>query len=252
MNFEQPYNAARSAVCAKNVVATSQPLATQAGIRAMMNGGNAVDAALAAAITLTVVEPCMNGVGSDAFTIIWDGNKLHGLNGSGKSPAGWTPEYFAGHKTMPGLGWDSVTVPGAVSVWVEVSNRFGELPFEALFEDAIGYARNGFHVGPVSSEIWQMAPQMYPGFEDFAEQFLPAPKPGELFVREALATARVKLETATDASDSTSAGREECCVPIVKAPGRERFAVLLGRVEHHLDDPLNFPTRLRQTRDILS
>ncbi|MEM7099877.1 MAG: gamma-glutamyltransferase family protein [Pseudomonadota bacterium] len=188
MKFDQPYAAPRSPVCAQNIVATSQPLATQAGIQALKRGGNAVDAALAAAITLTVVEPCMNGVGSDAFTIIWDGKALHGLNGSGKSPKGWTPERFAGQEQMPGLGWDSVTVPGAVSVWAEVSDKFGSLAFESLFEEAIQYARDGFHVGPVSSQIWQLAPQMYPGFTDFAEHFFPAPQPGQLFRRPDLAT----------------------------------------------------------------
>ena len=94
------------------MVSTSQPLAAQAGLQMLADGGNAVDAVLATAITLTVVEPVSNGIGSDAFAILWDGKKLHGLNASGRSPAGWTPEYFAGQKAMPVRGWNSVTVPG--------------------------------------------------------------------------------------------------------------------------------------------
>ena len=90
MNWEQPYRSTRSPVCADNVVASSQPLAVQAGIDALRNGGNAVDAALATAITLTVVEPNNNGVGSDAFALLWDGTELAGLNASGRAPMGWT------------------------------------------------------------------------------------------------------------------------------------------------------------------
>src|SRR5690606_34692217 len=122
------------------------PLATQAEIDALRAGGNALDAALAAAITLTVVEPCSNGVGSDAFCILWDGSELVGLNASGRAPAGWTPERFRGRRTMPRLGWDSVTTPGAVSAWVALSERYGRLPFPRLFEAAIRYAEEGFQV----------------------------------------------------------------------------------------------------------
>ena len=143
-----PYPSKRSPVFAKNLVATSQPLAVQAGINALRKGGNAVDAALATAITLTVVEPCSNGIGSDAFAIVWDGSELHGLNASGRSPAALSAERFVGMTEMPGRGWDSVTVPGAVSAWVELSSRFGRLAFGQLFEDAIHHATSGFQVGP--------------------------------------------------------------------------------------------------------
>ncbi|MFT7255534.1 MAG: gamma-glutamyltranspeptidase/glutathione hydrolase [Candidatus Pseudothioglobus sp.] len=183
LNWQNPYPSARSPVFASNVVATSQPLATQAGLRAMQAGGNAVDAALASAITLTVVEPNNNGIGSDAFAIIWDGSQLHGLNGSGRAPAAWSPEYFAGRSTMPTLGWDAVTVPGAVSAWVAMSERFGRLPFAQLFEDAIGYARNGYQVGPKSAFYWQLAPQRYADYPEFLQTFCPqgrAPRAGEL------------------------------------------------------------------------
>ena len=103
-------------VLASNAVATSQPLAAQAGLEMLRLGGNAADAALATAIALTVVEPAMNGIGSDAFCILWDGKELHGLNALGRAPAAWSPAYFAGRESMPKSGWDTVTVPGCISV----------------------------------------------------------------------------------------------------------------------------------------
>ena len=99
-----PYPSRRSAVLADNIVSTSQPLAAQAGLSMLARGGNAVDAAIATAITLTLVEPTGNGVGSDAFAIVWDGKELHGLNASGRSPAEWNPERFAAHDVMPYRG----------------------------------------------------------------------------------------------------------------------------------------------------
>ncbi|MEL6211414.1 MAG: gamma-glutamyltransferase, partial [Pseudomonadota bacterium] len=119
--LSSPYASRRSPVHAANMVATSQPLAAQAGLAMLARGGNAIDAALATAIALTVVEPTGNGIGSDAFAIIWDGAQLHGLNASGRSPAGWSAERFAGRAEMPWRGWDTVTVPGAVSGWVACS-----------------------------------------------------------------------------------------------------------------------------------
>ena len=170
----QPYAAARPPVLARNIVACSQPLAAQAGLRMLLKGGNAVDAAVAAAIALTVVEPTMNGIGGDGFSLIWDGQCLHGLNASGRAPAAWTPGHFAGRSGMPRIGWDSVTVPGAVSQWVSLSERFGRLPFAELFEPALHYAEDGFTVSPVIARQWQDAvasPLMKePGF---AETFAP-------------------------------------------------------------------------------
>ena len=143
--WDFPYPSQRMPVLARNVVATSQPLAAQAGLRIMLKGGNAVDAALAAAIALTVVEPTSNGMGGDAFALVWDRHKLHGLNGSGKSPKAWSRNRFAGLAQMPALGWDAVTVPGAVDAWVKLSQKFGKLPFADLFAPAIDYAQNGFN-----------------------------------------------------------------------------------------------------------
>jgi len=190
LDWSFPHPSRRAPVLAHNVVATSQPLAASAGLEAMRRGGNAVDAALATAIALTVVEPCNNGVGSDAFAIVWDGRQLAGINGSGRSPAGWTPERFAGLAAMPTLGWDSVTVPGAVSVWVALSRRFGKLAFGELFEAGIRYAQNGFHVGHETAAIWERARETYAAFDDFREHFLPggrSPGPGEIFVNPTLA-----------------------------------------------------------------
>ncbi len=182
--YNFPYSSQRMPVLAKNTVATSQPLAAQAGLEMLYRGGNAVDAAIATAITLTVVEPTSNGIGSDLFAILWDGHELHGLNASGRSPAALTPERFAGRDTMPLRGWDAVTVPGAVSGWVTLSERFGKLPFEALFEPAIRYARDGFLVSPITAKAWTSAERAFADMPNFGSAFLPegrAPKAGELF-----------------------------------------------------------------------
>jgi len=109
MNFDwhNPYPTIRSPLMARNVVATSQALASQAGLRMLLKGGNAVDAAIAAAAALTIVEPVSNGLGSDNFAILWDGKALHGLNSSGVAPAAWNPDYFRRKHgaTMPVRGW---------------------------------------------------------------------------------------------------------------------------------------------------
>src|SRR5262249_49441854 len=171
-DWKFPYHSQRMPVLARNVVATSQPLAAQAGLSMLMKGGNAVDAALATAITLTVVEPTGNGIGSDAFAIIWEGGKLHGLNASGASPVAWTPERFKGRTAMPATGWDSVTVPGAVSAWVALSDRFGQLPFADLFEPAIRYASDGFMVSPVIARLWARQASSLEKVPGFAEHLL--------------------------------------------------------------------------------
>lgn len=178
-----PYSWPRKPVLGHNVVCTSQPLAAQAGLRMLAEGGSAADAAIATAITLTLVEPVSNGIGSDAFAIVWDGTQLHGLNASGRSPAGWTPEYFGGNG-VPALGWNSVTVPGAVSAWVELHAKFGKLPFQRLFEPAISYGRNGFPVSPTIAKQWAAQVPLFKSQPGFAEAFLPAgraPRPGESF-----------------------------------------------------------------------
>ena len=190
-DWQTSYATPRRPVFARNIVSTSHPLAAQAGLRMIANGGNAVDAAIAAAAAMTIVEPCSNGLGSDAFCILWDGEALHGLNASGPAPGAWTPDYFrrkhgADAKAPPVRGWDSVSVPGAVASWVALSERFGKLPFADLLAPAIDIAERGYIVPVVLGQKWMLAAQVadlvsQPGF---AQTFLPhgrAPLVGELF-----------------------------------------------------------------------
>jgi gamma-glutamyltranspeptidase/glutathione hydrolase len=184
LDWSFPYTSQRMPVLARNVVATSQPLAAQAGLSMLADGGNAVDAAVATAIALTVLEPTSNGIGSDAFALVWAGGGLHGLNASGRSPKGLPAGHFAGKRRVPVLGWDGVTVPGAVSGWVALWKQFGNLPFEKLFEPAIGYAANGFHVAPQTAYYWGRGHERYKDFASYQQTFCPqgrAPHAGELF-----------------------------------------------------------------------
>ena len=194
-DFSTPYSSARLPVFARNIVSTSHPLAAQAGLRMMQQGGNAVDAAIAAAAAMTIVEPVSNGLGSDAFCILWDGQKLHGLNASGPAPQAWTPEYFHqkyGQDSVnpPKRGWDSVTVPGAVSAWATMSERFGKLPFADLMAPAIEIAERGYLIPVVVQQKWDAATPLLQSLPGFAESFLPwgrAPHVGELFQFKAAA-----------------------------------------------------------------
>jgi len=195
-NWTNPYPTVRSPLMARNVVATSHPLASQAGLRMLHKGGNAIDAAIAAAAALTIVEPVSNGLGSDNFAILWDGQQLHGLNSSGVAPAAWTPESLRKKHgdTMPQRGWDTVTTPGAVAGWVALSERFGKLPFADLMEPAIELAERGHGVAVIVADKWARQVPVLQNQPGFAEAFLPrgrAPLPGERFVfAEAGATLR--------------------------------------------------------------
>ncbi len=207
MNFDwtNPYPTLRSPLFARNVVATSQPLAAQAGLQMLRAGGNAVDAAIATAAAMTIVEPVSNGLGSDNFAILWDGQQLHGLNSSGGAPAAWTPEYFRRKHgdQIPVRGWDSVSTPGAVAGWVALSQRFGKLPFADLLQPAIELGERGYGVGVVTADKWQ---RQVPGLLDqpgFANSFMPrgrAPEPGERFVfKDAARSLRLIAKTRGDA-----------------------------------------------------
>ncbi len=183
-NWDFGYPSKRMPVLANNIVATSQPLASQAGLQMILKGGNAVDAAIASAITLTVVEPTSNGIGSDAFAVLWDGKRVIGLNASGRAPSAWTLEHFSQYKSIPTTGWDSVTIPGAVSAWVKLSQKYGQLEFKELFEPAIKYAENGFLVSPIIAEIWPFLSKRFKRrkFPNFHDTFMfegKAPKPGD-------------------------------------------------------------------------
>ncbi|MCJ2064009.1 gamma-glutamyltransferase family protein [Methylobacterium sp. J-088] len=183
------YPSLRMPMFGRNCVATSHALAAQAGIQMLQAGGNAVDAAIATAAAKTLTEPCSNGLGSDAFCILWDGKQLHGLNASGGAPAAWTRDYFLNRygpaERPPMRGWDSVTVPGAVAAWVALSERFGRLPFADLMQPAIRIAERGYLAPVVVQQKWAAAARIeaitrQPGFSDF---FLPkgrAPEVGEL------------------------------------------------------------------------
>lgn len=183
-SYEQPYGSARVPVFGRQAVATSHPSAAQVGLAVLTSGGNAVDAAVAVAAALSVVEPTMNGLGGDLFALVWDGEQLHGLNASGRSPRAWSPERFAGKARMPELGWDSVTVPGAVSGWAALWRRFGTVPFARLLAPAIDYARSGFPVLPRMAQLWAEAATRFQEFPEFRRVFLPknrAPQAGEWF-----------------------------------------------------------------------
>lgn len=187
-----PYGSSRQPLLAtQGVVATSQPLAAQAGLAMLQRGGNAVDAAIATAVALTVVEPTSNGIGGDAFALVWDGDVLHGLNGAGRAPDGLSVAAVRqhGHATMPSRGWLSVTVPGAPAAWHDLHRRFGKLAFSTLFEPAIAYAEHGYPLSPVLAKYWQAAWESFRNdtgaeFSGWAATFAPgsrAPAAGEIW-----------------------------------------------------------------------
>jgi gamma-glutamyltranspeptidase/glutathione hydrolase len=190
--LRNPYPSSRSATVARRgVVATSQPLAVQAGIEMLWRGGNAVDAALATAIALTVVEPTSNGIGADAFALVWDGARLHGLNGSGRAPGALSLEVVqeAADGVMPARGWLPVTVPGAPAAWRDLHARFGRLSFGQLFEPAIRYAEEGYPLSPILAHGWAHAANAYAqmdgvAFRGWMETFAPAgkvPRAGDMW-----------------------------------------------------------------------
>ena len=190
------YPSVRIPVFARNVVATSQPLAAQAGLRMLARGGSAVDATIAAAAAITIVEPVSNGLGSDAFAIVWDGERLQGLNASGVAPAAWDPAYFARRHggAIPQRGWDSVTVPGAVAGWAALHERYGRLPFAELLEPAIELAERGYAVTPVVQQKWVAQAPILQDIPGFAQAFLPRGRPPEIGERFAFPDAARTLK----------------------------------------------------------
>ena len=172
-------------------VSTSHPLAAQVGIQVLADGGNAIDAAVAVAAALTVLEPTSNGLGSDAFAIVWDGDKLHGLNASGRSPKALSLDELKAHSELrngkqrvPLTGWLPVTTPGAVSAWTALTERFGSMPLSRLVEPAAKYAEEGHPVPPTTAHYWSFSEKRFPDREDFWATFMPsgrAPRAGEIF-----------------------------------------------------------------------
>ncbi len=162
--YYYPYASRRNVVFGtRAMVATSQPLAAQAGLRMLQQGGNAVDAAVATAACLSVVEPTSNGIGGDAFAIVWMQKELYGLNSSGPSPKLLSHDVVkkAGHDTMPHDGLLPITVPGIPAAWAALNARFGKLSLEQCLSPAIDYAENGFAVAPITAELWQKAYNHY-------------------------------------------------------------------------------------------
>ena len=189
-DWKAAYPTQRAPLFARNVVATSQPLAAQAGLRMLARGGNAVDAAIAAAAAITIVEPVSCGLGSDAFAIVWDGKTLRGLNSSGVAPAAWTPDYFERRHggAIPQRGWDSVTVPGVIAGWAALHERYGSLPFADLMAPAIELAERGYGVSPIVRQKWAAQVPILKDQPGFAQTFLPkgrAPEIGERFTMPA-------------------------------------------------------------------
>ncbi|WP_047984220.1 gamma-glutamyltransferase [Ornithinibacillus californiensis] len=188
-----PYPISRQATYARNgMVATSQPLAAQAGLDILKKGGNAIDAAIATAACLTVVEPTSNGIGGDAYALVWVKGKLHGLNGSGPAPKSISIEAVkeAGYDKIPKFGWIPVTVPGVPAAWAALSEKFGKLPFKEVLEPAIRYAEEGFPLSPVLSKYWNRAYQIFKEnlkkdmFKHWFETFIPngkVPKAGDIW-----------------------------------------------------------------------
>ncbi|WP_096439687.1 gamma-glutamyltransferase family protein [Alteribacter populi] len=191
-----PYPSQRMVTYAQNgMVATSQPLASQAGLDILKRGGNAIDAAIATAACLTVVEPTSNGIGGDAFALVWTKGELHGLNASGPSPADISIDRVKakGHEEMPKYGLTPVTVPGAPAAWAELSEEFGKLPLMDVLAPAVKYAREGFPLSPTLAFYWEKAEQAFRSKlegEEFAHWFTTfapegrAPKAGELWKSE--------------------------------------------------------------------
>ncbi|MDA1128999.1 MAG: gamma-glutamyltransferase [Chloroflexi bacterium] len=154
------FDSRRSTILATNgMVATSQPLAAVTGLRILMEGGNAVDAAIAAAAALNVVEPMSTGVGGDMFALVWDNKKksVSALNGSGRAPAAASIDELLnkGHRTYPDVGVYSVAVPGAVHGWEALLDSCGTMPMSKVLEPAINFAENGFPVSDIISFQWQ-------------------------------------------------------------------------------------------------
>ena len=194
MDFTQyPYPSARRVVLGRwAALAASHPLAVAAGAEILHAGGNAVDAALAMAAALTVAMPVANGLGGDLFALVEDKEGLHGLNASGKSPKGLPADLFLEQGRIPRHGWPAVTVPGVVSGWAALSERFGRLPLARVFAPAIRYAQEGHPVAPEVARAWRRAERVYlklegPEFEPFKRVFFPegrAPRPGEIWRSE--------------------------------------------------------------------
>ncbi|NDC76820.1 MAG: gamma-glutamyltransferase family protein, partial [Chitinophagia bacterium] len=188
--------ASRSEVLARNgMVATSHPLATQAGLDILKKGGTAVDAAIAANAVLGLVEPTGCGIGGDLFAIVWDAKarRLFGLNGSGRSPRGMSAAFLRekGITQIPRYGALSVSVPGCVDAWFELHGRFGRLPMKDLLSSGIEYAEEGFPVTEVIAFLWKGYAETLKGYKGYRDLYMPGgrtPGKGDVFTNTGLAS----------------------------------------------------------------
>lgn len=188
MNFDtlfQNYPSNRYCITAKNgVVATGNALASSAGLEILKKGGNAVDAAIATAAALTVVEPTANGIGSDAFAIVWMKDQIYGLKSTGYAPKNLSADKINGDK-MPVHGWTPITVPGAPKAWAELSKKFGKLTLLECLQPAIKYAEEGYPLGPMLSKMFEASTkrfhELFDGKEEFNEWFKTFTKDGESY-----------------------------------------------------------------------
>ena len=188
-NWTTQFKSNRTSVIARNgMVATSQPLAAQAGLDILRRGGNAVDAAVATIAAMCVVEPCSTGIGGDAFALIWsaDDQKLYGLNGSGPAGVALDADKIRadGNEEMPALGGIAVTVPGSVRAWESALARFGSMGIDAILRTAIDLAHNGFPVSPIIAEQWSYSKDKMSRLPDSKRVWMPngdAPTAGQIF-----------------------------------------------------------------------
>ena len=185
----------RSEVISQNgMVATSHPLASQIGIDILQNGGNAIDAAIAANAALGLMEPTGNGIGGDLFAIVWieKEKKLYGLNASGRSPENLTLEYFKENnfKSIPAYGPLPVSVPGCVDGWFELHNKFGKISMANILSPTIKYAEDGFPVSELVSYYMKVASNNFQEYPNFKETYYlndSTPKKGQIFKNPDLA-----------------------------------------------------------------
>ena len=182
---EHHFASRRSPVLARHgMVATSQPLAAMAGLRVLMEGGNAVDAAATTAAMLNVVEPMSTGIGGDCFALVYDAStgRVSALNGSGRAPAAFTLEEAQrlGLLEVPFAGALPVTVPGTVSGWEALAQRFRTMSLGECLAPAIATAEEGFPVTPRISAAWRDAEEKIAEEPETARVYLPAPQAGEL------------------------------------------------------------------------
>ena len=200
--------ASRSEVIAQNgMVATSHPLASQIGLQILKDGGNAIDAAIAANVALGLMEPTGNGIGGDLFVILWDAKtkKLYGLNASGPSPQNISIEYFINNnlEKIPSYGPLPVSVPGAVDGWIKLHERFGKLPFKELFKPTIDYANNGFPLTETIAYYLELSSKRFETYPNFKNVWMPNGiylKKGDLFKNPKLANTLEGIATSKRSS----------------------------------------------------